>query len=81
LHGITRAAMLDLTNGLVSKVEERPFTVSEAQNADEAFVSAATALILPIVEIDGAMVGNGKPGPVTQGLRQAYIAWARANAV
>jgi D-alanine transaminase len=80
LHGITRAAMLDLTNGLVSKVEERPFTVAEAQAAAEAFVSAATALILPVVEIDGAIVGDGKPGPVTKALRHAYIDWARANA-
>jgi D-alanine transaminase len=81
LHGITRAAMLELTDGLVSRVEERAFTIEEAINADEAFVSAATALIMPVVKIDGALVGSGKPGPVTLALRKAYIDWARANAI
>ncbi len=80
LHGITRAAMLELTGGLVTKVEERPFTVEETQNASEAFVSAATALILPVVEIDGVQVGNGKPGKVTVALRHTYIDWARKTA-
>jgi D-alanine transaminase len=81
LHGITRKAMLELTGGLVSKVEERPFSVSEAQAANEAFVSAATALILPVVEIDGARIGDGAPGPVTMALRRAYIDWARETAI
>jgi D-alanine transaminase len=81
LHGITRKAMLDLTGGLVSAIEERPFTVAEAQGAAEAFVSAATALILPVVEIDGVRVGAGAPGPVTMQLRQAYIDWAIANSI
>ncbi len=81
LHGITRAAMIELSGGLVSKIEERPFTVQEAQDASEAFVSAATALILPVVEIDGAVIGSGMPGPVTKKLRQDYIDWARKNAI
>jgi D-alanine transaminase len=81
LHGITRKAMLELTGGLISKVEERPFSVSEAQAAKEAFVSAATALILPVVEIDGARIGDGVPGPVTMALRSAYIDWARETAI
>ncbi len=81
LHGITRKAMLDLTDGLVRSVEERPFTVAEAQAASEAFVSAATALILPVVAIDGVVIGSGRPGPVTSKLRKAYIDWAIANAV
>lgn len=81
LHGITRAAMLELTGGLVARVEERPFTVEEAQDASEAFVSAATALIMPVVAIDGAIVGDGRPGRVTLALRNAYIDWARNNAI
>lgn len=81
LHGITRKAMLEMTDSLVSAVEERAFTVAEAQNAAEAFVSAATALILPVVEIGGTMIGNGTPGPVTTAIRKAYIAWARGNAI
>ncbi len=81
LHGITRAALLELTGGVVAKVEERAFTVEEAQDSAEAFVSAATALILPVVQIDGAVIGDGRPGPVTLALRVAYIDWARRNAI
>jgi D-alanine transaminase len=81
LHGVTRKAMLELTGGLIRKVEERPFSVSEAQAAKEAFVSAATALILPVVEIDGTIIGDGAPGPVTMALRSAYIDWARETAI
>ncbi len=81
LHGITRAAMLNLTDGLVTRVEERAFTVAEAQAAAEAYVSAATALILPVVAIDGVQIGDGRPGPVTMGLRDAYINWARGTAI
>jgi D-alanine transaminase len=81
LHGITRAAMLKLTGGLVQKIEERPFTPAEAQNASEAFVSAATALILPVTQIDGVQVGDGRIGPVTRSLRKAYIAWSLETAI
>ena len=81
LHGITRKAMLDLTDGLVTAVEERAFTVAEAQAAAEAYVSAATALIMPVVAIDGAQIGDGRPGPVTLALRNAYIKWARETAI
>jgi D-alanine transaminase len=81
LHGITRKAMLDLTDGLVRAVEERAFTLAEAQAASEAFVSAATALILPVVEIDRVAIGTGSPGPVTKALRKAYIAWAKETAI
>ncbi len=81
LHGITRAAMMQMTDGLVAKVEERPFTVLEAQNAAEAYVTAATALVLPVTQIDSAVIGDGHIGPVTAALRKAYIAWARDTAV
>jgi D-alanine transaminase len=81
LHGITRAAMLQMTNGLVGKIEERPFTVLEAQNAAEAYVTAATALVLPVTQIDGIVIGDGSIGPVTAALRAAYIAWARETAI
>ncbi len=81
LHGITRAAMMQLTKGLVTKIEERPFTVLEAQNAAEAYVTAATALVLPVTQIDGAVIGDGMIGPVTAALRKAYITWARETAI
>jgi D-alanine transaminase len=81
LHGITRAAMMQMTDGLVESVEERPFTVIEAQNAAEAYVTAATALVLPVMQIDGIVIGDGNVGPVTRSLRNSYIAWARATAI
>ena len=48
------------------RVEERPFTLAEAQGAAEAFVTAASAFVTPVVEIDGRTIGDGRPGPVTR---------------
>lgn len=81
LHGITRVAVLELTDDLELKFEERAFTVAEAQDGAEAFVSAASAFVMPVVEIDGVKLGDGKPGPVATALRKAYIDWARENAI
>lgn len=74
LHGITRAAILKFAKEAQMKVEERPFTIEEAQAADEAFATSATGFSQPIVEIDGVTVGTGKPGPVSRRLREIYIA-------
>ncbi len=69
LPGISRSVILDAARDLQMKVEERPFTVEEAKAASEAFLSSSSAILLPIVGIDGARIGNGKPGPVTLRLR------------
>ena len=61
------------------KVEERPFTVDEAKGAAEAFISSATSLVMPVVDIDGASIGDGAPGPVATRLREAYKSRARGN--
>ena len=53
-------------------VEERPFSVKEAHAAEEAFISAATTVIMPVVSIDGEKVGSGVPGPVTLALRLKF---------
>lgn len=81
LHGITRAAVLDLAREAQMKVEERPFTVAEAQAADEAFVTAASTFVCPVVEIDGATIGEGVPGPVARRLREIYVETARRHAI
>ena len=81
LHGITRIAVLALAENLNLRFEERAFSVAEAQDAAEAFVSAASAFVLPVVEIDGVKLGDGKPGPIALALRKAYIAWARETAI
>ena len=77
LHGITRAAVLPL---VVQRIEERPFSVSEAEQAAEAFVSSASGFVMPVVRINGYAIGNGKPGSATVQLRNAYIEWARRTA-
>jgi D-alanine transaminase len=74
LHGITRAAVLAYAREAQVGVEERPFTVDEARDAQEAFITAASAFVTPVVEIDGAQIGDGRPGPVTRRLRELYLA-------
>ncbi|CUH15780.1 D-alanine aminotransferase [Jannaschia seosinensis] len=81
LHGITRAAVLRMAEEAQLKVEERPFTVAEAQAADEAFVTSASAFVMPVVEIDGTRIGSGTPGPIATRLREIYLEESRANAI
>jgi len=80
LPGIRRKAILKLCADHNVKLEERPFTVEEALSADEAFLSSATTLVMPIVEIDNTMIGGGQPGPMTRRMRDAYIAEIKAEA-
>ncbi|MEY1557459.1 D-amino-acid transaminase [Yoonia sp. R2331] len=81
LHGITRAAVLRFAQEAQMKVEERPFTIAEAQEADEAFITSASTFVMPVVEIDGAEIGNGTPGPVAARLREIYLDESRKAAV
>lgn len=73
LHGITRAAVLRFAREAQMEVEERPFTIEEAQAADEAFITSASQFVMPVVEIDGTAVGTGTPGPVATRLREIYL--------
>lgn len=73
LHGITRAAVLRFANEAQMKVEERNFTIDEAKDADEAFITSASAFVTPVVEIDGAAIGTGVPGQVAGRLREIYL--------
>ncbi|MGI3210998.1 D-amino-acid transaminase [Roseovarius tibetensis] len=81
LHGITRAAVLRFAREAQMQVEERPFTLEEAQTADEAFVTSASAFVMPVVEIDGAALGDGTPGPVATRLREIYLDESRKAAI
>ena len=81
LHGITRAAVLKLAAEAQMKIEERPFTIAEAQSAAEAFSTAASLFVCPVIEIYGVKLGDGTPGPVAKRLREIYIAEARAGAI
>lgn len=81
LHGITRAAVLRFAAEAQMQVEERSFTIAEAQGADEAFITSASAFVMPVVEIDGAAVGTGQVGPVATRLREIYLEESRKAAV
>jgi len=72
LPGITRAEIIPLLRQTGVAYEERPFTVAEAMGAREAFLTAATIGVLPIVTVDGQKIGTGKPGPVATELRKVY---------
>ncbi len=73
LHGITRAAVLKLVAQENIKLEERSFTIEEAYEAEEAFVTSATTFVWPVVKIDNNEIGSGNPGPITRKLRKLYI--------
>lgn len=73
LRGITRTTLMEVARKLGLKVEERGFTVDEAKSAKEAFITAATMVVMPIVAIDGLPVANGHPGSVALSLREAFF--------
>jgi len=81
LHGITRAAVLRFACEAQMVVEERAFSIEEAQDADEAFVTSASTFVMPVVEIDGAKLGDGTPGPVATRLREIYLEESRKTAM
>jgi D-alanine transaminase len=80
LNGVTRAAILDIIQREGYRLVERAFTVAEAKTAREAFLTSTTADLLPVVRIDGAPVADGKPGPLSRKLRDAYLLHAAAAA-
>ncbi len=81
LSGITRAAVLRMAREAQMRVEERPFTLEEAREASEAFITSATTFVTPVVKIDGQDVGAGRPGPIAQRLRELYIEEGRKAAI
>ncbi len=81
LHGITRAAVLRFAREAQFEVEERNFSIAEAQDADEAFITSASAFVMPVVQIDGKDLGSGKPGPVAARMREIYLEEMRKAAV
>jgi D-alanine transaminase len=81
LPGITRKSLLQLSKEDGITLEERRFTVEEAYDAAEAFLTSASNFVLPIVSIDGRPVADGRPGPITKRLRELYLAMASAPAM
>jgi D-alanine transaminase len=80
LRGITRKTLIDLAAGAGLEVSQRPFTVDDVKNAREAFMTAASTLVMPVTAIDGQPIGDGRPGPVSLRLRNLYEQNARDTA-
>ena len=80
LPGITRLSVMRLAGEHGLAIEERLFTLEEAHEAAEAFLTSASSFVMPVVRIDGKPVGAGKPGVLTRRLRQLYLEMAGAPA-
>lgn len=76
LKGVTRTAIFEIAREKGIRIAEKPFTVEDAMQAQEAFCSSATALIVPVVELDGHKIGDGKPGDLTREIYQRYRDYA-----
>jgi D-alanine transaminase len=81
LPGCTRQAVVALAEERQLRLEERSFTIAEALAAKEAFITSASLFVQGVVSIDGKRIANGRPGPMTERLREIYIDFARATAV
>lgn len=79
LRGVTRTALTNICTALQMAIEERPFTLQEAYDSGEAFNTSAVALVVPIIELDGHKIGDGKPGPVARRLYEEYRAYVRGE--
>jgi D-alanine transaminase len=79
LPGVTRLSILPIAREMGLTIEERAFSVEELFAAREAFVSSASALVMPVVEVDGRPIGNGGPGTLTSELRRRYVERLRAS--
>ena len=72
LDGITRRRLIALARAAGHRVEERAFTLAEAQAAREAFLTSTTSFVLPVVQIDDRVIANGRPGSTTAALVSLY---------
>ncbi|MEO0371797.1 MAG: D-amino acid aminotransferase [Pseudomonadota bacterium] len=78
LPGITRATMLRVAREEGLRIVEDRYLLEDTYTADEAFATGASSYIQPVVEIDGHQIADGRPGPITLGLREAYLTAIRA---
>jgi len=79
LYGITRGVVMDLAAQSGLKVSEPNLTRYDLFNADECFLTGTAAELMPVVKIDGRVIGTGKPGPVTASLMAKYHALTKAS--
>ncbi len=81
LPGVTRATLIDALREENLRLVERPFALAEAYAAREAFITSATQTVMPVVRIDGRPIGEGKPGPAVNRLRQKFHHFAAISSV
>jgi D-alanine transaminase len=79
LRGVARTVVFDVARANGVEVEERAFTIAEAYAAREAFMTAASQIVLPVVRIDGRLIGEGTPGPIASALRHDFHLYAEAS--
>jgi D-alanine transaminase len=81
LPGITRRAVIALCESHGLELAETRFTLDAALDADEAFVSAASAYVMPVVQIDDQPLGDGQPGPLTRRVQAIYLDYAHQSLI
>ena len=81
LAGVTRKTIIEVAKKLKLEIEERPFSKQEVIKANEAFISSASTLILPVTSIDKYIINKGKIGPITEILRDTYIQISIKNSI
>jgi branched-chain amino acid aminotransferase len=81
LAGITREFVMEIARDLGIAVRELALLEPDLFEADEAFLTSTTREIVPIVRVDDRVIGNGRPGPVTRRLLEAFRTRAHATAV
>ena len=79
LYGITRSVVMDMAREASIPVSEPNLTRYDLFNADECFLTGTGAELIPVVKIDGRVIGTGKPGPVTKSLVQRYRALTQVS--
>jgi D-alanine transaminase len=81
LSGITRNVIFKCAKDLGYEVMTKNITLQDAQSASEAFITSATACVMPVVKINASQIGDGKPGKFVTALRAEYIKQAVASAI
>ena len=79
LNGVTRGVVIKIAGELGVLVEERMFPVAAVHAADECFLTGSAAELVPVVQVDGRMIGDGNPGAITKRLLEGYRALTKAE--
>ncbi len=81
LSGITRDAIFKCAKDLGYEVVTKNITLPDAQSASEAFITSATACVMPVVKINASQIGDGRPGKFVTALREEYIKQALESSI